>query len=369
MRALVIGGTGPTGPHVVNGLLARGFHVAMLHTGRHEREEIPSEVEHVHTDPFDAGAVTEALGDRTFDVGAVLYGRLRDLVTLLAGRIGKLVTVGGVPSLLGYGDPHAVTPAGLRVPAREDGATIGSSPDPNNQKASRIAETERAVFAAHPGATHFRYPLVYGPYQLLPREWMVVRRLRDGRRHMILPDGGLYLRTATYTINAAHALMLAVDKPHESAGQLYHVSDEWTPTLRQLVEIIANAVGREIEVVYMPYELARPAHPLMMLGGSFHRYTPSAKLFAELGYRDVVPCDQALAETAHWLMENPPEPGGSIERSLQDPFDYDAEDALVAAWRHALGPLRDASAAADPMFVDRYSPGYQAARARRRAGC
>ena len=41
-RALVVGGTGPTGPFIVNGLRDRGYAVAMLHTGRHERDEIAS---------------------------------------------------------------------------------------------------------------------------------------------------------------------------------------------------------------------------------------------------------------------------------------------------------------------------------------
>ncbi|MFT5444104.1 MAG: nucleoside-diphosphate-sugar epimerase, partial [Myxococcota bacterium] len=36
MKALVIGGTGPTGHFIVNGLLDRGYHVAMLHRGEHE---------------------------------------------------------------------------------------------------------------------------------------------------------------------------------------------------------------------------------------------------------------------------------------------------------------------------------------------
>ena len=82
--ALVVGGTGPTGPHVVGGLLDRGFAVTMLHTGRHERDEIPAVVEHVHTDPFDAAAVDDALGRRTFDVAALMYGRLRDLAPVVA---------------------------------------------------------------------------------------------------------------------------------------------------------------------------------------------------------------------------------------------------------------------------------------------
>src|SRR5207344_3406742 len=121
-------------------------------------------------DPFDIDATSIAVTDRTFDVAAVLYGRLRDLVVLLGGRVGKLVTVGGVPALKGYGDPYALTPPGLRIPTTEVSPTIDAD-GASNRKTNKIVETERAVFASHPNATHFRYPLVYGPHQLLPREW------------------------------------------------------------------------------------------------------------------------------------------------------------------------------------------------------
>ena len=41
MKALVVGGTGPTGPFIVNGLLERGYEVAIFHRGTHEVAEIP----------------------------------------------------------------------------------------------------------------------------------------------------------------------------------------------------------------------------------------------------------------------------------------------------------------------------------------
>ena len=44
MSTLVIGGTGPTGPFVVNGLLERGHDVTICHTGNHEVAEIPRTV-------------------------------------------------------------------------------------------------------------------------------------------------------------------------------------------------------------------------------------------------------------------------------------------------------------------------------------
>ena len=63
MKALVIGGTGPTGHHIVNGLLARGYTVEILHRGTHEIAEIPPEVAHHHADPYALCVAT--------------YGRLR----------------------------------------------------------------------------------------------------------------------------------------------------------------------------------------------------------------------------------------------------------------------------------------------------
>ena len=38
---------------MVNGLRARGYETAIFHTGRHEVDAIPEDVEHIHADPFD----------------------------------------------------------------------------------------------------------------------------------------------------------------------------------------------------------------------------------------------------------------------------------------------------------------------------
>ena len=79
MRVLVIGGTGPTGIPLVQGLVDRGHTVTILHRGTHERDETPAVVEHLHADPFDEDATRAILAGRTFDVTYVMYGRLRML--------------------------------------------------------------------------------------------------------------------------------------------------------------------------------------------------------------------------------------------------------------------------------------------------
>jgi len=340
MRALVIGGTGPTGHFIVNGLRGRGYAVAMLHSGRHELSEIPDDVEHIHTDPFREDALREALGRRTFAVCIATYGRLRVTSRVLVGRCGRFISVGGGPAYRGYMNPGLLRPAGLPVPTDESATLVTSEAE--DTKGVRIARTEAIVFEQHPSATHFRYPYVYGPYQLVPREWCVVRRIRDRRPFVVLPEDGLTLCHYGYAENLAHAVLLAVDRPEVSAGQIYNCGDEEVLTLRQVVEIVADA-------------LAVCARPLVMQSLATHRVFDLGKLRTQLGYRDRVPAREALARTALWLDAHPLAPGGIEERVLQDPFDYAAEDKLVDGWRRALASLQTPAYAREPGYTASYS--------------
>jgi nucleoside-diphosphate-sugar epimerase len=353
-RALVIGGTGPTGPYVVNGLVARGHDVTILHTGNHEVDTIPADLEHIHTDPFDRDAVTDALAGREFDLVVAMYGRLRMLAGVLAGRCARFVSVGGVPVYRGFARPDTLFPVGMATPTREDGIKIEGD---EVGKVIKILESEAVVFEHHPTATHLRYPLIYGPGQLLPREWLIVRRILDGRRTIVLPDAGLSLRTAAYGENAAHALLCCVDHPEASAGKVYNVGDDHTLTLRQTVEVIADALDHEWEIVEMPLALAPHTRAMLATSWTTHRITGTDAIRADVGYRDAVPVFEAVARTARWLVANPPTAGGREERGLQDPFDYDFEDRLVTAWRAAVGPVAAVADSAGHRYVDRYAEG------------
>lgn len=261
MQALVVGGTGPTGHFIVNGLLERGFDVAILHRGNHEIDEIPAEVEHIHTDPYQQLEVEAALGERRFDLCIVTYGRLRMLAEVFRNRCERFISAGGAPAYRGYMNPWLFEPAGIPVPIREDAEKVQQESD--DSKGWRILRTEQALFELRPDATHFRYPYVYGPYQLVPREWLIVRRILDGRPHIILPDGGLTLHSFGYAENVAHALLLAVDRPERSRGQIYNVADEQVPSLHQVVEILCTALDHQMDIVNMPFELAPCTRPLV----------------------------------------------------------------------------------------------------------
>ena len=96
MKALVIGGTGPTGPFVVEGLVDRNYEVAIFHRGTHE-VELPESVEHIHGDPHFIETLEQGLGQRSFDLVIGMYGRLRYVAQVMRERTSRFIAVGGLP--------------------------------------------------------------------------------------------------------------------------------------------------------------------------------------------------------------------------------------------------------------------------------
>jgi nucleoside-diphosphate-sugar epimerase len=338
--ALVVGGTGPTGPFIVNGLRQRGYRVTIFHRGTHEVEEIPDDVEHLHGDPHFAETIAAALGERTFDLTISSYGRLRLLAAALKGRTGRFIGVGGYAAYRGWIDPSALDPPGMTSPIPESAAVVATEAE--QRFAWLIAQSEQAVLQAHPGGTVFRYPYVYGAYQIRPREWSIIRRILDGRRQILVPHHGLHLSTHGWAGNLAHAVLLAVDKPAASAGKIYNCGDLEQLTLGQVVQVIAKALGREIEVVPIPYEVPGD-HRKLVLSSLGHQLLDLSAIRTDLGYSDLLGVREALALTTNWYVANPPPGGGDIERTLGDAFDYAAEDRLIAAYRQGLELMRAAA--------------------------
>lgn len=329
--ALVIGGTGPTGPYVVNGLLQRSYEVTILHGGQHE-VEFDQEVEHIHTDPHFAETLEPALRGRSFDLVVATYGRMRIIADLVKGKTGRFVGAGGSSVYAPRNDPRW-GPLGQPNQVPEDSPRCD---DPAGPKFNHLMYvTEETVMRAHReghyNATYLRYPLVYGPNAPGNPDWSIVRRLLDGRRQIIIAANG-QLRRRGYARNTAHALLLAVDKPKESSGQFYNIRDEQQYLQRQQVEFIAKHLKHDCEIVEVPPALAQRVYK----GGATPWRAPPiefdiGKIKTQLGYRDIVTPAEGLAATVDWLVANRPEPGGEIERQLGDPFAYAAEEALIAA--------------------------------------
>lgn len=341
MRALVIGGTGPTGPHLLQGLLDRGYDVTILHRGVHEPPGLP-EVRHLHADPHFRETIDEAIGAESWDVVVCTYGRLKVIASAFAGRCEQLIGVSGVPVYRGFADPQNTRPHGMRVLAREDGP-LADAYDPVPEFAGKIVTAEREVFATGKAggyaATIVRYPQIYGPRNMVPWEWAVMKRILDGRRQMILPDGGLWMISRCAARNAAAVLLAAVDQPRAAAGHAFNVADDDQHTTGQWVQNVAALLGAELEIVGIPRELAPSAMGELLAQNAGPHVLVDAHLAKELlGYREVVSAANALADTVRWLTENPVTQEAYPTYNAK--FDYAMEDRLIAAWRDACAHVR-----------------------------
>jgi nucleoside-diphosphate-sugar epimerase len=323
MKALVIGGTGPTGPDIAQGLRNRGYETSILHRGNHEIDDVV-DFEHIHADPHFQGAISTALGHREFDLVIATYGRLRHVAPEISHHTNRLVSIGGTA----YG--RQKLSGSLTEEATRD---LGTS------LIAKIQQTEEEIFelAADTGLalTHIRYPYLYGPRQLAPREWSIIRRILDGRRAIPVVDGGLSRESKAYSGNAAHAVLLAVDAP-ESAGRVYHICDDVTPTDGERAHAIARAMGVEIDLVNYPREASQPAwfwfagRTLGVSEADFpmtdHFVLDTTRAKAELGYYDAFTFEDSIQRTVDWYVSNPISPGSDVAAKLGDTFDYEAED-------------------------------------------
>lgn len=343
MKALVIGGTGPTGPYLVNGLIARGYDVAMLHRGTHELDENPPEVEHIHVDPHFRETLDPVLKGRKFDIVIATYGRIRVIAEALIGLTERLITIGGPPSYRGMFNPEANFPEGMPIPTPENAQRVASS-----EEASfgwLIRQTEETVMgyhaAGHYNATIFIYPMVYGPNQIGGLEWLAMRRAQDKRRQIILPDGGLTIVSRGFAENMAHAVLLAVDNPKASAGKIYNCADEQALTLGQWVQMVGRCMDWEFEICGVPDQFAHTARDFFPLGTTaHHQLLDIFQIRHDLGYRDLVPMQEGIRRTVEWLLKYKPDNDGRF-LNRADPLNYALEDKLLEIYNDGKARLED----------------------------
>jgi nucleoside-diphosphate-sugar epimerase len=343
-RALLVGGTGPTGPIVIQGLLERGFDVEIFHRGTHEVDLPP--VRHIHGDPHFRESIEECLDSRAYELVIASYGRISLIAEAMRDRVQHFVAVGGLPRYRGFyrQDPLDYSTDPL-LPIPESAPLVevhNSSVSGAVNFAAKIVETELVMFAVHPSATYLVFPVMYGPRNVVPFEWSVIKRVRDHRRWMIIPDDGLAMFSRGAAVNMAECVLLAVDHPDVAAGQTYNCADDEQMTVRQFVSTLLGHLDSDVELVGIPSSLVPSYKSIHVPAASTvcaHALLDTHKIQRDLGYADVVSPSRALRDSIDWYVTNPVT--GSPPGFL-DAFDYDSEDRLIESWKFVTsGFLRD----------------------------
>lgn len=275
----------------------------------------------------------EAIGPGEFDAAVDFGARGLDgaaqIAPALRGRVGLLVQLGTWRVYAGTAD-LPVSGGGLGgppVPCPESApARDGTALDAEDGLWNRRAAGDYA-------ATVLRLAPLYGPGVSLAREWHVIGRLRAGRRHMAVPDGGGQLLHRLYVDNAVHAVVRAMDHPREADGHPFNVGDSRVPTLAALCAGCAAAADRPLALQSLPRAIhdtcspwASPQPVVLDLHRLRHR----------LGYAEPVAPEEGLRRTVAWLWDLPTDVVlptlAPYWRRFPHGHDYIGEDAALARW-------------------------------------
>jgi nucleoside-diphosphate-sugar epimerase len=169
--------------------------------------------------------------------------------------------------------------------------------------------------------------MVYGPGDPLHRFYSVVKRIADGRDHIIFADALAAWRSPRgYVENVAAAIALAATDDR-AERRIYNVCEEPSFSELEWARKIAGEMRWKGQFVVLPAERT-PRHLLKPGNAAQHWIASSVRIRHELGYEEPVAMENAIRQTIRWERENPP------ADALLAQFDYAAEDAAVAGHHH-----------------------------------
>lgn len=310
MKALVTGGAGFIGSHLVDALVARGWSVRVLDdlsAGRRENlTQVAGRIEWLVGDLRDRALVERAVAGvdvvfhqaalrsvpKSFD-NPLLYHEVNVTGTvqlLWAARQAGVRRLVYASSSSVYGDVE-------RLPQRE-----ADRPDPiSPYAASKLAgEHYCRVFSTWGlDAVTLRYFNVFGPRQSLESRYAVViprfivSLLRD--EPPPIHGDGLQSRDFTYVADVVEANVLAAQVPGVG-GRVFNIAGGQPYTVLDAAQRLSRLLGKAITPVHGP---VRP-------GDVRHTYAEIAQAREVLGFRPTVGFDEGLRRTAEWFREHRP---------------------------------------------------------------
>jgi UDP-glucose 4-epimerase len=306
VRALVTGGAGFIGSHLVDALVVRGDETLViddLSTGRRENRDVAlaAGAELVEADITDREAVWTAfefhrpavvfhlaaqidvrrsVADPAFDLGVNVGGTLHLLDAARASECGRFVLASTGGAIYGEG-------AGRTLPLGEDAEC---RPDAPYGQSKLAAEGYVSLYARLHGmsATALRLGNVYGPRQDPLGEAGVVAifcgaLLGDGRPRVF--GDGHQTRDYVYVNDVVSAFLAAADS--EAAGA-YNIGTGIETSVLELGERLAKICGRAFEPEMAP---ARPGEVARIA-------LDSARAAQAIGWRAGTELDEGLRATA-----------------------------------------------------------------------
>ena len=341
MRILLIGGNGFIGRFLVPALLRQGHTLALFHRGA--TTTVPTGVEHIRGNRNQLQASAQELKkfapDVVIDLIVSSGSQAEQLMNAFRGSAGRVVMLSSMDVYRAIAVSHGTEDGPLEPLPLTEESTLRRALHPYTPEILQSLRktftwvtddydkipAERVVMSdPHLPATVLRLPMIYGPGDPLHRFFPVVKRISDGRRHILFADAlAAWSSPRGYVENVAAAIALAATDSR-AAGCVYNVCEEPPFSELEWARKIADEMRWRGEFVTLPAERT-PAHLLRPGNTAQHWSASSARIRRELGYQEPVALEQAIRETIRWELENPP------ATQFAPVFDYVAEDSALAS--------------------------------------
>src|ERR1700730_7333784 len=324
MRILLIGGNGFIGRFVVAALKQQGHELAVFHRGT---TAAPSGVDEIRGDRHQLNASAQELKrfapDVVIDLVISSGPQAEELMNIFRGATRRVVMLSSIDVYRAVAVSQGTESGPLQeVPLTEESEQRCSlhpyppesvqvlrkifpwvTDDYDKIPAERIVMNNREL----PG-TVLRLPMVYGPGDPLHRFYPVVKRIVDGRHHIIFPEAMADWHSPRgYVENVAAAIALAATDDR-SARRIYNVCEEPSFSELEWARKIAGQMQWKGKFVVLPVDRT-PRH-LLKAGNVAQNWTASsARIRRELRYKEPIAMEEAIRRTTRWEQVNSPDPG------------------------------------------------------------
>lgn len=321
MRALVTGGNRYIGLHLLFELARQGHEVTVANS---HVADMPDGCRRIHVDRTQPGALYDALTphrdefDIVFDNTAYRIADLEPMLELFAGRVQQYVFTSSV----------AVYKRSFIQPVREDSARHHPGDgDPRKAYGVHKVQCEDHLLGLHNSdgfpATALRVTHTLGPKTpLVTREPIIFKRLEE-KRPILIPSDGFPFVHLVHVQDVAR-LMVALCGNDAAIGQAYNVAGAEITSIEGSIRLMAKAVGVEPEIVHVPMDLARKAHPPLLhwgealVGGAMFSID---KALRDLDWTPSFGLLDGYADAYRWFDE--------VGRD-QFTYDFSGDDAVLA---------------------------------------
>lgn len=331
MKILILGGTRFIGSYVTSQLVEKGHEVYLFHRGQ-TNLNIPDGVHHIYGDKNELERFEHQFDEIQPDVVLDMFPYTEEdakrVVNVFSNKTNRLVAISSADVYLAFGNLIELEKGEeiIKTPLTEE-SPLRKTLYPYRGKVNKgdmMYDYDKILVEnvyrnnSYIPATILRLPMVHGPLDRQYRPFPYLKRMIDGRSHIVLDkDVAKWITCRGYVENVAHAIVLAITNDL-AANQTYNVSDQVCLTEEEWVKEIQKAYKKwDGSIIIDGSGAVRPSG----MNAKQHIYMSSEKIRKELGYKEIVSFEDGMERTINWILNNMP--------NLQYENEYAIEDKII----------------------------------------